>query len=112
MPLVLPHDVLFALHASGRLEELSPKRSIEEFWEHFKAHESSPIQWPVAADRSMHPVGIHSDDCRYTESGQKLIVFSMNLLLDGDVKDRYPLFVLRCVTDLTFIPETLMFYFG
>ena len=100
MPLVLPHEVIFRLHMMGRLEGLSPKKDVEHFWEHFKAHESSSIQWPIAAERHMLPVGIHCDDCRYTESGEKLIVLSLNFLLDGDVQDRFPLFVLRCVIGL------------
>lgn len=93
--MVLPHDILFGLHESGRLAKLCPKQSLVEFWDNFKAHVSSHIQWPVAAERSMLPIGVHGDDCRYTESGQKLIIFSMNLLLDGLIQDRYPLFVIR-----------------
>ncbi|CAE7780220.1 unnamed protein product [Symbiodinium sp. CCMP2592] len=41
----------------------------------------------VEAERGMLPIGIHGDDFRYTEHGQKLVLVSMNLLIDNKMQD-------------------------
>lgn len=96
MPLVLPHELLNALHTSGKLRRLCDADELAAFWDNFKAHESSQVQWPRLADRGMIPLGVHGDDLRYLEKGAKLIAFSMNILID-DTKERYPLWAIRCV---------------
>ena len=80
MPVVLPHDVLNALHVCGRLRQLYTDADLCEFWDNFKQHESSIIQWPAKAERGMLPIGIHGDDFRYTEHGQKLVLVSLYVL--------------------------------
>ncbi|CAE7852795.1 unnamed protein product [Symbiodinium microadriaticum] len=42
----------------------------------------------VEAQRGMIPIGIHGDDFRYTEHGQKLVLVSMNVLIDNEMQDK------------------------
>ena len=100
MPVVLPHDVLNALHECGRLRQLYTDEDLCYFWGNFKQHESSVVQWPAQAQRGMIPIGIHGDDFRYTEHGQKLVLVSMNVLIDSEMQDRFPLFAVRCAASL------------
>ena len=98
--MVLPHDIVQALHLTGRLEELSPLDRLREFWAHARtrASECPEVAWPAAAPCGCpHALGLHGDDCRFTDSGQKVTVVSLNLLMD-DSQRRYPLFVFRVVS--------------
>ena len=45
------------------------------------------------------PLGLHGDDCRYTDTNQKIDVLSMNILVDK-AQERFPLVVLRHATRL------------
>ena len=101
--MVLPHDVLNALHECGRLRQLYTDEDLCLFWDNFKQHESSVVQWPAQAERGMLPIGIHGDDFRYTEHGQKLVLVSMNLLIDNKMQDRFPLFGVRCAARLQWL---------
>ena len=96
MPLVLPHELLNALHTSGRLQDLCDAEALTAFWDNFKSHESSQVQWPRLGTWGMVPLGVHGDDLRYLENGSKLIAFSMNILVD-DSQERFPLFAIRVV---------------
>ena len=102
MPLVLPHELLNALHTSGKLQQLCDAEALTAFWDNFKAHESSQVQWPSLGSWGMIPLGVHGDDLRYLEKGAKLIAFTMNLLVD-DTKERYPLWVIRCVAEAVIV---------
>ncbi|CAE7355079.1 unnamed protein product, partial [Symbiodinium necroappetens] len=42
----------------------------------------------VEAERGMLPIGIHGDDFRYTEHGQKLVLVSLNVLVDNKMQDK------------------------
>ena len=96
MPLVLPHELLNALHTSGRPCDLCDAESLTAFWDNFKGHESSQVQWPRLGTWGMIPMGVHGDDFRYLENGGKIIAFSMNILTD-DNQERFPLFAIRVV---------------
>ena len=96
MPLVLPHELLNALHTSGRLCDLCDAESLTAFWDNFKGHESSQVQWPRLGTWGMIPMGVHGDDFRYLENGGKITAFSMNILTD-DNQERFPLFAIRVV---------------
>ena len=94
MPIVLPHDILNALHHCGRLQELAGLDDIKQFWDHYRDHISDDIQWPVGAPDGAVPLGMHGDDSRFTDSGQKLLVLSLNILHDP-TKARFPLVAIR-----------------
>ena len=99
MPLVLPHELIGALHSTGRLAELCKAEDVQEYWAHFRRQAAcnAEVGWPLNAPEGALPIGLHGDDCRFTDGGQKIIVFSSNLILD-DSQMRYPLFAIRYVT--------------
>ena len=94
MPIVLPHDILNALHQEGRLTSLNPPAALRNFWDHFHAQTSSEIAWPPMAPPDGLPLGLHGDDARYLDNGAKINVLSLNLMLDA-VQDRFPMVVIR-----------------
>ena len=55
---------------------------LKQFWEHFHTCTDPSIAWPRVWDEGMVPIGLHGDDCRFTETGQKVISMSLNFLLD------------------------------
>ena len=97
MPVVLPHDILNALHQEGRLARLNPPAALRNFWDHFHGQASSEIAWPPMAPPDGLPMGLHRDDARYLDNGAKIIAISMNFMLDA-VQDRFPLVVIRLAT--------------
>ena len=109
MPIVLPHDLLNALHKSGRLQSMCPEEELSDFWDNYREHTSDEIAWPAGRPTDdCVPLGVHGDDCRFTDSGQKLIVISLNILLDP-WKDRFPMAVIRYVTWANSIQSPLIF---
>ena len=98
MPVVLPHELIHALDSAGRLKQLCPQHALKEFWEHFRSEASAEVPWPkLSPPGHPYPLGLHGDDCRYTDTGEKLLVVTCNLLLD-DSQLRFPLVAMRCVS--------------
>ena len=94
--MVLPHDLLAYLHKKFGGEQ-TPAEQLRAFWKHFQTCTHESIRWPHCYEDDCIPLGLHGDDLRYTETGQKLLCVSLNFLLD-DAQERYPLFVLRIVS--------------
>lgn len=96
--MVLPHNLLQCLH--DKYEQLADELELKTFWDHFQQCTSESLRWPhnFAQDDGSYciPCGLHGDDLRYTDTGQKLLCVSFNFLLD-DMQERYPLFVTRMV---------------
>ena len=70
---------------------------LRAFWKHFQTCTHESIRWPHCYEDDCIPIGLHGDDLRYTETGQKLLCVSLNFLLD-ESQERYPLFVIRIVS--------------
>ena len=67
--MVLPHELVHALHQDGWLDRACGADALREFWAHFRASSSEDVAWPTNAPSGhAHPLGIHGDDCRFTES--------------------------------------------
>ena len=95
MPLVLPHALVKYLHGVKMLGKVSAPAELRKFWRHFKTRTDPSVRWPHYFKRhGVIPMGLHGDDCRYTETNQKIICVSLNFLLD-ERQERYPLFVIR-----------------
>lgn len=94
MPVVLPHDVLNALHKEGRLPNVCPTSELRQFWKHFGAQQ---LPWAANVPPDAIPLGLHGDDARYTDTGAKIIAVSLNCLLDP-AQDRWPLIIIRAAT--------------
>ena len=101
MPIVLPHELLHCLDHCGKLRELCDQRDLADYWAHFHSNVSMHVQWPVEAPLAQLavPLGLHGDDCRYTDTNQKIIILSMNILVDK-TQQRFPLVVIRHATRL------------
>ena len=101
MPIVLPHELLHCLDQCGKLRELCDQRDLADYWAHFHSNVSMHVQWPVEAPMAQLavPLGLHGDDCRYTDTNQKIIILSMNILVDK-TQQRFPLVVIRHATRL------------
>lgn len=100
MPLVLPHELCLYLHKKHWYEEYACAAELKKFWHHFKeCTNEAAIKWPSQWEASCVPIGLHGDDCRFTENGQKVICVSMNYLL-GESQKRFPLFIIRCESRL------------
>ena len=74
----------------------------EEFWQHMEAQ--GQLVPPAARHtwRDIVPLGLHGDDCRFTQAGEKLLAVSLNFPL-GPLRGRYPLFLIRVVTSAILI---------
>ena len=98
MPMVLPHNLLQYLHAKHG--QLASELELNTFWNHFRQCTEDSIRWPHNFENqdgsNCIPCGLHGDDLRYTDTGQKLRCVSFNFLLDEN-QERYPLFVIRMV---------------
>ena len=97
MPVVLPHELIYALHSKGCLQSLSPEAELHEYWEHFRnqAAANPEVGWPLTAPAGEAvALGVHGDDCRFTDQGEKIIVVTCNLIMDRS-QTRFPLMVIR-----------------
>ena len=95
--MVLPHVLLKYLHDMKMLGKVSAPAELSKFWRHFKTQTDGSVRWPhYFRNTGVIPLGLHGDDCRYTDTNQKIICVSLNFLLDAD-QERYPLFVIRFV---------------
>ncbi|CAE7578654.1 unnamed protein product [Symbiodinium sp. CCMP2592] len=95
-------------------EELREKRDAESkkveisteivdgYWQHLAAHQN----WAgVHPGYGYMPIGIHGDDGRYNNAGDRVIIVTLNLILARDTgqnQQRYPLFCLREFISLGF----------
>ena len=109
--MVLPHELVNALHKRGQLDNMYDMQELREFWNHMLGHACSQVPWPCNIPEMTLPGGLHGDDCRFTETGQKIIVLSWNLVMDSS-QTRYPLAVVRFVTWLykSVARSTIRFY--
>ena len=98
MPVVLPHHLLCYLYKHTSMF-VKATTGLKQFWKHFHACTDPSLTWPREWNDSTVPMGLHGDDCRFTETGQKVICMSLNFLLD-DSQQRYPLFAVRFETRL------------
>ncbi|CAE7252570.1 unnamed protein product, partial [Symbiodinium sp. KB8] len=105
MPLILPHELCLHLHRKNK--HCASEDELHKFWSHFKSRSNPEMKWPFMWDATCIPLGLHGDDCRFTDGGQKVICVSMNYLLD-EAQMRYPLFVIRYALSTGF--ETLEAY--
>ena len=97
MPVMLPHDIVCGLEKYGRLQKLASPEQLAEFWTHFRNEVSEEICWPAHAPAGHPgpvPLGIHGDDCRFTDTGQKICCISLNILVDN-AQTRFPLVAIR-----------------
>ena len=103
MPVVLPHELLHALDESKRLVQLCDQRDLADFWAHFHSNVSMHVQWQTQAPigKLAVPIGLHGDDCRYTDTNQKIVILTMNVLVDKS-QQRFPLFAIRHASKLHF----------
>ena len=99
MPLMLPHEVCHHLHRKSK--HCGSEAELHKFWCHFKSRSKEHLKWPFMWEETCVPLGLHGDDCRFTDGGQKVICFSMNYLLD-ETQMRYPLFIIRYETQLLY----------
>lgn len=99
MPLVLPHEICLYLHKKNKYAEYGCEAELKKFWHHFKTCTDEAIRWPSMWEDSVVPIGLHGDDCRFTDSGQKVICLSMNYLLD-ESQQRFPIFIIRVESQL------------
>ena len=94
---MLPHELMYALHSKGCVQSLNPEAELHEYWEHFrKQAEANPeVGWPLGAPPGeAAALGLHGDDCRFTDQGEKIIVLSCNFIMDSS-QTRFPLMVIR-----------------
>ena len=96
MPLILPHELCHYMYHRGSKHYGSDcEAELRKFWQHFKKCTNDvAIKWPHMWEDTCTPIGLHGDDCRVTETGQKVICLSVNYLLD-ETQRRYPLFIIR-----------------
>ena len=100
--MILPHELCLYLYRHGSKHYGSDdcKAELKKFWGHFKkCTNKEAIKWPHVWEDTCTPIGLHGDDCRFTETGQKVVCLSINFLLD-ETQRRYPLFIIRCESQL------------
>ena len=102
-PIILPHELvpwlLGGLNAGDLRDTIGSRQSILDYW---KNVEVTQMPWHPSThtDKDLEhiiPVGLHGDDFRFTNGGQKLVAVSLNFPL-GERRGRYVLFTIRCVT--------------
>ena len=80
---------------SGRVQ--IDRSEIDRFWQHMEQYTSWTKHHGACTDR-MVPLGLHGDDGQYNSAGDKLIVITVNFLLEKETQQsfgRYPLVTLR-----------------
>ena len=80
---------------SGRVQ--IDRSEIDRFWQHMEQYTSWTKHHGACTDR-MVPLGLHGDDGQYNSAGDKLIVTTVNFLLEKETQQsfgRYPLVTLR-----------------
>ncbi|CAE7190226.1 spp-11 [Symbiodinium microadriaticum] len=85
MPMILPHEICLYLYRHGSKHYGSDdcNAELKKFWGHFKkCTNKEAIKWPHVWEDTCTPIGLHGDDCRFTETGQKVVCLSINFLLD------------------------------
>ena len=97
MPVILPHELVAALHKTGELTNMYDMQGLREYWDHVIGHATTQVPWPNNVPDMILPAGLHGDDCRFTDTGEKIVVISWNLVLDSR-QVRFPLAVIRFVT--------------
>ncbi|OLP83931.1 S-antigen protein [Symbiodinium microadriaticum] len=82
MPVILPHELVAALHKTGELTNMYDMQGLREYWDHVIGHATTQVPWPNNVPDMILPAGLHGDDCRFTDTGEKIVVISWNLVLD------------------------------
>ena len=102
--MVLPHSLMKFL-LSGVSEDLlehvvGSGDSIAEFWEFLTNAQYNPCTHTRCKDKmkTVIPIGLHGDEFRFTQNGEKILAVSLNFVL-GHRRARYPLFLLRSVSE-------------
>ncbi|CAE7247436.1 Ogfr [Symbiodinium sp. CCMP2592] len=100
---ILPHRLLPWL-LQGRTREqrenlIGTPADIAEYWSHTQGQPGHPAT--LSGDGvnlgEFLPIGLHGDEFRFTQAGEKLMAVTMNFVVAGD-RLRFPLFLIRCVS--------------
>ena len=93
--MVFPHELVPELARLGML----PQVNVQEFWEHLQ---STGVDWAGSADGNMRrPFGLYGDDAQFDKCQNKLLIVTINDMLNPathSMECAFPLFVLRDAT--------------
>ena len=61
---------------------------LEDYWEHLAARaRANQLPIPEGYDKRAIPLGMYGDDARYNTSGSKLLMVTVNSILDAPRRD-------------------------
>ncbi|CAE7387288.1 unnamed protein product [Symbiodinium microadriaticum] len=81
-PFIMPHELYAYLMDSGKIR-VTPAE-LEEYWEHIAARaRANGLAVPTGYDKRAVPLGLYGDDARYNVSGSKILMVTMNSILDS-----------------------------
>ena len=100
---MLPHTLIPWLFSNRTEAEIASiagaPAAIKQLWKHLRVHAPAWDPCPgVDIDNgtieNILPIGVHGDDFRFTQGGEKLLAISLSFPL-GNKRLRFPLFVIR-----------------
>ena len=101
--IILPHQLLPWLLESRPREQrermIGTPGDIAEYWACTQGQPGHPAAMSGDATNLTEfiPVGLHGDEFRFTQAGEKLMAVTMNFILAGE-RLRFPLFLIRWVS--------------
>lgn len=107
MPIIDVFEIAHWLGSTGKLS--ASQAEVERYWAHLK---NTGQSWAIRHEASQHPFMLYGDEVVFTQSGEKLLVYSIAPVLQESRTSwtsHYPVFVIRSARSLGY--RTLQPYF-